>query len=378
MSGNDRRGFLVVLGLVALGLTASGCSGKSEAARSDGADALPTRTVRVSPVGLGSVIETVEVMGELQGIEEVRVFAQVPERIRNLAVKEGDQVKAGQLLATIWGEAQTEGVNQAEAGLEAALANRDAVKDNLVRMRSLREGATIAQSQLDAIEAQFRAAEAQVRQATAGVGQASVQRSRTVISAPITGIVTQVNLKAGDLAGPGMPILTIVRADRVKAVLRVPERDFLQVVEAMPVRISPLAKPLDAVEGKVTVKGPVVDRMTRTGLVEVLLDNKDGKLVAGSAVRAVIELARRPDVVLVPAEAVIFTIETDRTGKAIAFVSDGTKAQRRQVTVGARQADMLEIVEGLKAGESLVVQGSHFLRDGNPVKLAEGQVEKAQ
>jgi RND family efflux transporter MFP subunit len=316
-------------------------------------------------------------MGELQGIEEVRVFAQVPDRIRNLAVDEGDRVKAGQLLATIWGEAQTEGVNQAEAALEAALANRDAVKDNLARMRSLREGNSIAQSQLDAVESQFRAAEAQVRQATAGVGAASVQRSRTVVSAPISGIVTQVNLRAGDLAGAGVPILTIVRADLVKAVLRVPERDFLQVREGMPVRIAPLARPQDAVEGKVTVKGPVVDRMTRTGLVEVHLENKDARLVAGSAVRALIELARRPDVVLVPADALIFTIDTDRTGEAIAFVSDGAKAQRRMVRVGARQSDRLEVVEGLKPGESLVVQGSHFLRDGNPLRIADDKAEKA-
>jgi RND family efflux transporter MFP subunit len=383
----------VAIPLLAAGLLASGCSGKSEAARKSASEALPTRTVKVAPVELGTVIQSVELIGELQGIEEVRVFAQVPDRIRKLAIEEGDVVKAGDLLATISSDLQAEAVNQAEAGLEAALANRDATKDNLARMRTLREGSSIAQSQLDGVEAQYRASEAQVRQMTAMVAQASAQQSRTLVRAPIAGVVTQVMLREGDLAAPSVPIATIVRSDKLKAVLRVPERDFLHVETGMPVRISPLAKPDQAVEAKVSLKGPVVDRLTRTGLVEVNLDNKAGQLVAGSAVRAQIELGRKPNVVMVPAEAVIFTIETDRNGKALAFVAEGERARRVDVTVGARQGSALEIASGLQPGQSLIVQGAHFLRDGNPIALetedakaqpkttekkAEGAAEKAQ
>ncbi len=374
---NPTKRLIVAAALASVAMLGSGCSGKSEAARDHAAESLPTRSVAVAPVGTGDVVKSVELIGELQGIEEVRIFAQVPDRIRTLAVDEGDKVKAGDLLATIWSDLQTEAVNQAEAALEAALANRDAVKDNLARMRTLREGSSIAQSQLDGVEAQFRAAEAQVRQATAMVASASAQRSRTLVRSPIAGLVTQLTLREGDMAGPGVPIMTIVRPDRVKAVLRVPERDFLHVEQGMPVRLSPLARLDQQVEGKVTIKGPVVDRMTRTGLVEVHLDNKDGKLVAGSSVRATIETGRRPNVLLVPAEAVIFTIETDRTGRALAFVAEGERALRREVRIGARQEDQLEIVEGLRLGDSLIVTGAHFLRDNNPIKVA-AAAEKAQ
>lgn len=334
---------------------------------------LAVRPVSVAPVEKGNVVEAVTLVGELQGMEEVRVSPVMPERILSLAVKEGVRVKQGDLLATLHGDLQSEGFNQAQAGLEAARANRDAVEDNLKRTRELVTAGSVSKAQLEALEAQFRGVDAQVRQAEAAVGQASAQRSRTSIRSPISGVVAVVHLREGDLAGAGSPVVTVVKAERLKAVLRVPERDFLQVREGMPVRVSPLARPEQSVEGKVSLKGPVVDRMTRTGLVEVHLDNKEGQLVAGSAIRASIELGRREGVVLVPAEAVLLEGETERTGLATAFVSDGQKATRRQVRVGVRQDDRLEIREGLAAGEQLIVKGVHLLRDGNPITLAGAQ-----
>lgn len=348
------------------------------ATEAKGAGAVETRTVRVAPVELGEVVESVELVGELQGMEEVRVSTVMPERILSLTVREGDQVKAGQVLATLQGDLQSEGLNQAQAGLEAAKANRDAVEDNLRRTRALVEAGSAAPVQLEGLEAQARAAAAQVRQAEAAVAQASAQRSRTAIRSPMSGVVATLHLREGDLAGAGMPVVTVVKADRLKAVLRVPERSFLRIREGMPATIAPLAVPEQQVQGKVTLKGPVVDRMTRTGLVEVHLDNAEGRLVAGSAIRATVELGRRGGVALVPAEAVLLESDTERTGRATAFVSAGGKAQRRTLRVGARQRDRLEVLEGLAAGEQLVVQGAHFLRDGNPIALAESKKEAAQ
>jgi RND family efflux transporter MFP subunit len=342
------------------------------AAPAKDANALPVRPVAVAPVGSGDVVEAVRLVGDLQGIEEVRVFAQVPERIRTLLVKEGQTVRPGDVLATLWADLQSEGVNQAEAALEAALTQRDAANDNLKRVKSMAEAGAAPQAQLDIALTQARAAEAAVRQATAMVGSASAQKDRTLVRAPIRGVVTQIMLREGDLAGMGMPIMTIVRPDKLKAVLRVPERDFFRVREGQPARIEPLGQEGNVANGKVTLKGPIVDRMTRTGLVEVMLDNADGKFMAGSAVRAAIEILRRTDVVLVPASAVLFTADTERTHQALAFVAEGTLAKKRDVTVGWREGDRLEIVKGLAKGELLIVQGAHLLRDLNPLKIVTG------
>jgi membrane fusion protein (multidrug efflux system) len=338
------------------------------------ANELAERKVKVAPVETGEVVEAVSLTGELQGMHEVRVMALVPERIRALPVREGQRVARGDVLCVLHGDVQGQAVDQAQAALEAALSARDAARDNLNRMRTLAQAGSIPKSQLEAIEAQARTAEAQVRQASAAVGAASAQKQRTVIHSPIDGVATQIALREGDLASPGVPIMTVVDPRTLKAVLRVPERHFLKLAAGMTVQLSPLARPDQKVEGQVSVKSPVIDRMTRTGLIEVHLDNAAGELVAGSAVRARVVLARRPGVVLVPAEAVLLGPETDRTGAAVAFVAEGgTKALRREVMVGARQGDRLEIVSGLSPGEPLVVHGAHFLRDGNPIQVvAEG------
>ncbi len=357
-----------LMALAVLGVPAAAVAAE-EAKPAAEKSGMPTRPVSVTDVTTGSVIEGVELVGELEGMEEIRIFAMIPERIRSLTVKEGSVVKKGDVLATLMGDLQTEGVNQAQAAVEAAVANRDAIKDNLERTRALVKVGSATQSQLDGLEAQFRAAEAQVRQATAGLGSAGAQRDRVIVRSPIAGVVAQVQLREGDLAAAGMPIMTVIKPDRLKAVLRVPERNFLRVKQGMKVTLSPLADSQQKVEGTVTLKGPVVDRMTRTGLVEVHLDNADGALVPGSAVKVTIELARRENVVLVPAEAVLLTTETERTGKALAFIAEGEKAHRREVTVGVRQGAELEIRDGMKPGDKLIVQGAHLLRDGNPVKV---------
>ncbi len=347
----------------------AGCKPEAQQADAAAGPEIPVRAVRVVQVGTGDLVESVSLVGELQGIEEVRVFAQVADRIRTLVVKEGDIVKGGDVLATVNADIHSSAVNQAQAAMEAAIANRDAVHDNLERTRQLAAAGSASRSQLQTLEAQARAAEAQVRQATAGLGQASAQRSRTVIRAPISGVVSQINLREGDLAAPGAPIMTIVRDHRLKAVFRAPERDFLRITEGMNVKVRLLANDATSVDAKVSLRGPVVDRMTRTGLVEVHIDNAEHRLMAGAAVRGTIELSRRPDVVLVPAEAIMLSGETERTGRATAFLTDGKVAKRRDVKVGVRQDGAIEIVEGLSRGDSLIVQGAHFLRDENPIRV---------
>lgn len=334
----------------------------------------PPRPVRVHPVERGDVVRAVEVVGELEGIEEVRVFPQVQgERIRTLSVKEGDTVKAGALLATVSMDMLDNAAKQAGAALEAARANLASVEDNLRRTRPLADAGSVPVAQIEALETQLRAAQAQVRQLEAGAAQASVQRDRGQIRSPIAGVVMGLTAREGDLVTPQLPLLTVVRSDKLKVVLRVPERDFLKIERGMTVRLSPLARPDLRVEASVTVLSPAVDRTTRTGLVEIHLDNRDGKLTPGSSIRAWVELERRKDVLLVPAEAVLFTTKTQDTREATAFVADGSTARRRTVRIGARQEDRLEIEDGLAAGESVVVQGAHFLRDGYPLRVLNAQ-----
>ncbi len=356
---------LLFLPLAILALTLTGCPGSAEDDAKDAGEV--ARPVRGALVSTADLVHHVEVIGELLGREEVRVFAQVPERIRSLHVSEGQAVKAGQLLAVLRGDLQADGVKQAEAGLEAARASVGALGDQVRRAKALVEAGTLARSQLEGLESQLRAAKAQERQLEAGVSAASSQKSRTVIRSPIGGVVAGLMLREGDMVAPTLPLLTVVDASGLQLKLRVPERDFLRVRQEMPVTIAPLATPEVVVQASVTLVGPVVDRMTRTGLVEIAFPTGEVHLVPGSAVRVRIEVSRRLDVMQVPAAAIILTPQTEHTGEAVAFVIEGTIAQKRTIKIGERQGDALEILEGLEVGDRLVVSGAHLLREGQTV-----------
>jgi HlyD family secretion protein len=165
-------------------------------------------------------------------------------------VKEGQQVRPGDVLATLWSDLQSEGVNQAQAALEAALTQRDSANDNLKRVKSLAEAGAAPQAQLDAALTGARAAEAAVRQATAAVATASAQKERTLVRSPIRGVVTQIALREGDLAGMARPSRP-APPDKRKAVLRSRAR-LLPVKEGH--RALDRAAGGKSREGKVTAK----------------------------------------------------------------------------------------------------------------------------
>jgi RND family efflux transporter MFP subunit len=330
---------------------------------------LPVRAVSVATVEAGTIYDTVEVIGELEGGREARVLPTIPERIQKIHVREGQKVKRGQLLATLRGDLQQDAARQAQAMLLAAEANYKAVADNLARTRKLVEGGAASQAQLDTAVSQHEASEAQVRQARAAASQASTQSGRMSITSPIDGVVTHITAKEGDFAAPSMPMMTVVSKGHLRAVFNVPERFFGRMKKGMAVEVQPLSNPEASVRAEINELSPAIDRMTRTGLVEVLIDNKDAVLIPGSAVRAVIVVNQRENALLVPAESVLYRAETERTGKADVFVAVGKTAEHREVVVGGRQGERIEITSGLASGEPIVTKGAHLLRDKNPIDI---------
>jgi len=345
----------------------AGCG--SQAAAAADAASKNVRTVSTRLVRSGDAVRRISAVGALEGELEVAVLPRVPERIKTLRIEEGQQVHKGQVLAILSSDLQSRSVDQANAAVSAAEASRDALAQEVERTRKLVQAGAVAPTQLSSLESQLRTSQAQTKQMSAGLSLAAAQRQQAVITAPISGTVANLILREGDMASPSQPLCTLVQGQRLKAVFQVPERDFLQVRPGMPVAVSPLGNAELAVEATVSLRGPVVDRRSRSGRVEISLDNADGALLPGTAVRASIELERRADAILVPASAVLLTADTERSGAAFVFVAEGDVARRRSVQLGARQNGSLEIRSGLDAGELLVVRGQHLLRDGQRLRI---------
>lgn len=332
------------------------------------AGAPASRLVVVGDSELGDTIETVRILGDLQGEVEVRVFSELPARIRVLHVREGDRVSAGDPIATLDAERLSLGVEQATAAIDAAAVARDQLLSDLERARRLAASGAVPESQVTTLEAQLRAAEANIHSLSTARRSAGAERRRAVVRAPVDGVVAQLAFNTGDTVAGAVPICAIVQAEHVELMLRATEADYVRIHENMGVLVTFPALPDVTRPGVVTSVSPVLDRMTRTASVEITIDNADGALRPGMTGRAAIELSRRTGVVLVAAQAVIMLPETDETRRAMVFVVEEGHANRRDVTIGPRTGDRIEIVEGLAAGTEVVLEGQHLLRDGVEVR----------
>lgn len=363
-----RRSGAVRLGRVALALALAGCGAGNDA--SD-AGATSSRLVIVDRTTRGDAVESVRILGELGGEADVRIFAEMPARIRTLHVHEGDAVHAGDAIVTLDGERLAAGVEQATAALEAAELVRDQLRADLDRARRLAASGAIPELQVTTLESQLGSAEANLATLRAARRGASAENRRAIVRAPIDGTVALLSFEDGDMVAAAAPICSIVRAERVRLELRVTEVDYVRLREGMPATITLPAMPELSRTGVVTLVSPVLDRLTRTATVEITIENADAALRPGMTGRAEIELARRAGVVLSPARAIVMLPETDETRRAVVFVVEEGTAHRREVTLGLRMDDVIEITEGLGDNEVLVVEGQHLLRDGLAVRTAE-------
>ena len=284
--------------------------------------------------------------------------AQASGRIASLAVKAGDRVKAGQVLAVIDDRATQAGVAQAQAGVaqaQASLANARAAYE---RTKELRAQGFIAQAALDSALAQYRAAEAGAAAARAGQTQASVAQGFTRLTAPWDGWVLATHAEAGALAMPGAPIVTVYAPQPIRAVVYVPASQQALALQAGKIEVQlPGTDRWVAPVSKTTV--PAADPVSQTVEWRLNLSDADGAgQVPGRQVkvRFVGSAAQTaPQRLVVPATALLRRGEL--TGVYVVTAKgDAAKGfALRAVRTGATHGEGVEVLAGLKAGDQVAL-----------------------
>jgi len=267
-------------------------------------------------------------------------------------------------------------MRQAEAGVQAAEATLAGAE---ARLKALQEGATEEEKrQAEAAVVQARGAyqlatkpyteqdiaqvRAGVEQAKAALEMAELGLKESVVVSPIEGVVSERQVSVGALVGPTTPIVTLVSSD-VEVALGVEEGQIGQVKEGQGAEIRVAAYPGEVIKAKVAMISPTADAKTRTFQVKVRPEGGEGKLRPGMFAQVKIVVAEKERAMLVPKEAVV-----SRGGEASVFVVNGDSVQMRQIKVGLVQEGSVEVLEGLQAGEEVVVAGQNELRDGDKVE----------
>ena len=321
----------------------------------DGAAAGPQ--VPVIAVGERAVGEGVLLDGSLQAVRQSVLSAQASGRIASLAVKAGDRVKAGQVLALIDDRATQAGVAQAQAGVAQAEANLANARAAFERAKALRSQGFVAQAALDAAQAQFRAAEAGAAAARAGQTQAAVAQGFTRLTAPYDGWVLATHAEAGSLAVPGAPVLTVYAPQPIRAVVHVPasQQALAQAARRIEIRLPGGER---WVEPVARTSLPAADAVSQTVEWRLDLGPDDGagqvpgrqvrvRFVGGDAQRLTVPasaLLRRGELT-----AVYVAAPRGGEGQPEGFVL-------RAVRVGAGHGEAgVEILAGLKAGDRVAL-----------------------
>lgn len=397
-------GILLGLGAgVLLTLAGTRLLGGREAAPPETAEtaAVATQTVTVGPATPATVADTLAVNGTVQAIDLLSIAPQASGlQIRQILLREGNAVSAGQAIAILddatlqadLRQAQAQltvsqaQVSQQQASLAQAQASLAEAQSNLDRIQALADRGAVSQQELTRqrtetvnaresvalARAEVESAEAGVRSQQAAIDRLQTQLSQTTVRAPVAGVIAERLATVGDVSSPGTPIVTLIQNNQLELVAEVPQAQLDQVAIGAPVAITSTTDSRIRLQGTVRSIDPVVDADTRVATVNITLPTSE-LLKPGMFLRGAITTSSRQGLTI-PATA----LQPQPDGTTQVFVlADGNQVTARTVEIGNRiaaaedAAARVEILQGLQSGEQVVTSGVGFLQDGDLVNVVE-------
>ncbi len=381
--------------------------------------------VQVTAVTQDTIRRVVSGDGVLFPRDQASVMPKISAPVQRFYIQRGDHVRQGQLLAVLEsrdlaaaeGESQA-GLAQAEANLrstsaaavpeqvvkaqtdvDAARQTEDAAKklyDNRQRLfeqgalaRKLVDDAQVAWAQAHAAllsaqehlralqsvskDEQIKTAASQVQAARSHLQAAQVQVSYSRIVSPISGVVSDRPLYAGEMASAGMPLVTVMDISKVIARANIPQNQAASVRIGQPATITQVDSK-ETVEGKVIVVSPATDPASTTLQVWVQADNPGERLKPGTSVQVSILTEIIKATPVVPIAAIL---PGEEGGTACLVITPDNIAHRRSVQLGVREGDKVQVLNGVRPGEEVVIVGGIGLDDKAKVRVIDPTVKEA-
>lgn len=360
--------------------------------------------VRIAQVGQREQRRSVEAVGSLLAFDEVVVSSEAEGRVEQVMADVGDRVGKGQILARLSPvelqltvDQQQAALRQARARLglsesdgdlkdtrqaaevKKAAADLSDAEQRYRRAQSLLETGVIPRQQFDEAEARYNAARAtydlaaqqvenlraSMQQTQATLNLANKRLRDTQIRAPFTGHVKTREVTVGQYLKIQSPVMTIVNIDPLRARLSVPEKMSPWVRVGREVKLSLEAFPGREFIGRISRINPSVDEKTRTFEIEALVANRAGELKPGSFIKATIQSDKIDRILVIPYNAAAYLF-----GAYKVFVVQGSMVKEREIKLGDRIGDLVEIIEGLRADEKIAIsEVGQQLKDGMEIEV---------
>lgn len=313
------------------------------------ADAVPLPVETVRP-RRSDMLARHDGTATLEAESDAEVVARVGGTVLQVAVEEGQAVRAGALLARI-------DPRQLRLELAQARAQLDKVDSDYRRQVELHEKGLIAANA-------FESSRYELAQRRASWELAALQLSHTEIRAPFDGVVAERRIRVGQNVAAGTTAFRVVDTRRLRAELHAPEQQLSRLRPGQPVLLSADALPGQQFAARVARVAPTIDPRTATFKLTVELDNASGELKPGMFARVGVVFEHRSDVLSIPAAALL-----ENAPQPTVFIVDNGRAAPRRVRLGLSHEGRVEVQDGLDGTEQVVINGQNSLKAGLGVRV---------
>jgi membrane fusion protein, multidrug efflux system len=361
------RKILIAAAAAALVLIGGACkkdSGATPGAKSRARVLFP---VEVTQVQAQNMVYSVTAVGSVEAFEKVQVTARVSGAVDRVLFTEGEYTQAGQTLVEIETERYRLAVESAQASYEKAQAGQADAEAGLKRRETVttQNPGLIPGEEVETWRTKVLTARSEVAQTRSALNQANLNLRDAFVKAPIAGIIQTRTVQTGQFVQTGTVLATLVRRDPLLLKFRVPERDAVRIKPGQEARFRVREDSREFTAKVVHVAGSADDASRLVDITADINDTADKALRPGSFAEITVPVAAAASAPVVPVSAV----RPSERG-FIAYVVEGDKAVERVLTLGMRSPDgRVEVLSGLKGGESLVVRGSEALLNGVSVRI---------
>lgn len=401
-----KKAIYILLLMTAVIMFITGCKGRAEdALAAVEEDYIPVEVQKAEIKDMGN---NITLQGKVHANDEAMVLPKIPGKVSEVKVKLGDFVgkdsvlfviDQGDIMRSLEQAQQSvnlaqKSVDQAENGINTAKINYESLKENienaennLKRTKELFEAGAVPKSQLEQAELAasrkpLEAAEGQIRQAEIGYQQALNQLSQaelgyqqaqssledTLVKAPMKGVISSLNVVAGELASGAQPLATISDIDKLYFQVDVTENIVNDLSQGQKVSLYIPAAMEEEISATIDFISSTPDSRTQLYMVKIYIDNSNHKIKAGMSGHISLDTEKRQGVLVIDSRAVL-----DREGEVYVLVVEEDHALEKKVTLGMDTGSEVEVIEGLKEGDMVIVKGQHYAVDGEKIKIVGGE-----
>lgn len=360
---NKMKKYIHLFTITAASIFAISCNNTHKASEQN----LPVINVKVNQTNQTANGSFISVSGKIQAVNSAELSTRIMGYVTKSYVAVGDKVKKGQLLLAINNTDLQAKKAQVNAGITEATAAFNNAQKDYNRYKNLFQEQSVSQKEMDNITTNFEMAKARLEAAKQMKNEINAQFNYSNISAPFDGVITNMYVKVGDMANPGMPLISIENPNHFEVVAMVPETEISNITKNTVVDV--LVKSVNkTLKGKVTEISNSSKNSGGQYLVKISLDNLDVKILSGmfTTVQFPYEKQTNENMpVLVPTEAIV----TNGQLTGIYTPSQSHTAILRWIRLGRTYGEQVEVLSGLNADEKYIVSADGKLFNGAKISI---------